>query len=181
VQDVLADLEAEDLKLGLDALGQVKVAELAGRDEISHAVRRLGAGACEQVEGGRPVPGRVGLPGEDADPGKQVTPGGARRGRGIGRHPAVAAVERPGFWPLVRPAGRWWIVARAGARPTIHYDGPKVGGGGVEGVEGADEDQALRHRAGDPGAVPEVAQAGVGLAGDNPGDLGVADALDLAE
>ena len=63
----------------------------------------------------------------------------------------------------------------------IHYDGPKAGGGGVEGVEGADKDQALRHRAGDPGAVPEVAQAGVGLAGDYAGDLGVADALDLAE
>jgi hypothetical protein len=66
-------------------------------------------------------------------------------------------------------------------RPTIHHDGPKVGGGGVEGVEGADEDQAFRDRAGDSGAVPEVAQAGVRLAGDYAGDLGVADALDLAE
>ena len=56
-----------------------------------------------------------------------------------------------------------------------------VGDGGVEGVEGADEDQALRDRAGGSGAVPEVAQAGVGLAGDDAGDLGVADALDLAE
>jgi hypothetical protein len=78
VQDVLADLEAEDLKLGLDALGQVKVAELAGRDEVRHAVRRLGAGAGEQVKGGRPVPGRVGLPGEHPDPGKQVPSGGFR-------------------------------------------------------------------------------------------------------
>jgi hypothetical protein len=32
VQDVLGDLEAEDLKLGFDALGQVKLAELAGGD-----------------------------------------------------------------------------------------------------------------------------------------------------
>jgi len=61
-----------------------------------------------------------------------------------------------------------------------------VGGGGgtggsIEGVEGADEDEAFRDRAGDSGAVPEVAQAGVGLAGDYAGDLGVADALDLAE
>jgi hypothetical protein len=59
--------------------------------------------------------------------------------------------------------------------------GGEAGGGGVEGVEGADEDQAFRDRAGDSGAVPEVAQAGVGLAGDYAGDLGVADALDLAE
>jgi hypothetical protein len=56
-----------------------------------------------------------------------------------------------------------------------------AGGGSVKGVEGADEDEAFRDRAGDSGAVPEVAQAGVGLAGDYAGDLGVADALDLAE
>jgi hypothetical protein len=97
VQDVLADLEAEDLKLGLDALGQVKVAELAGRDEISHAVRRLGAGACEQVEGGRPVPGRVGLPGQDADPRQQIPPGrsapGAADSDGAARGPMTPALR----------------------------------------------------------------------------------------
>ena len=52
---------------------------------------------------------------------------------------------------------------------------------GIEGVEGADEGQPLDDRAGDPGAVPEVAQARVGLAGDDALHLGVADALDLAE
>jgi hypothetical protein len=46
---VLAELEAEDFKLGLDAFGQVEVAELAGRDEVRHAVRRLGPGLGEQV------------------------------------------------------------------------------------------------------------------------------------
>jgi hypothetical protein len=71
---VLAELEAEDLKLGLDAFGQVEVAELAGGDEVRHAVRRLGAGLGEQVKCGRPVPGRVGLPGEHPDAGEQVPP-----------------------------------------------------------------------------------------------------------
>jgi hypothetical protein len=88
MQDVLADLEAEDLKLGLDALGHVKVAELAGGDEVRHAVAHfgidsLGAGLGEQVKAGRPVPRRGGLPGQDADPRQQVPPGRARRGRGV--------------------------------------------------------------------------------------------------
>jgi len=88
VQDVLAELEAEDLELGFDAFGQVEVAELAGRDEVGHAVAyfsvsRLGVGVGEQVQdGGRSGPGRGGLPGQDANPGQQVPPGRARRSRG---------------------------------------------------------------------------------------------------
>ena len=86
-QDVLAQLEAEDLEFGRDPLGQVEVAELAGRDEVGHAVPYFGvnwlrAALGEQVEGvGRPVPrtvpGRVGLPGQHADPGQEVPAGRA--------------------------------------------------------------------------------------------------------
>ncbi len=56
-----------------------------------------------------------------------------------------------------------------------------VGRRAVEGVEGAGEDEPLDDRAADPGPGPEVAEVGVGLAGDDAGDLGLADALDVGE
>ena len=51
---MLAGLEAEDLKLGCDPLGQVEVAELTGGDGVRHPVShfsadRLGADHGEQV------------------------------------------------------------------------------------------------------------------------------------
>ena len=54
-------------------------------------------------------------------------------------------------------------------------------GGAVEGVEGAGEDQPLGDRPADPGPGPEVAEVGVRLAGEDPGDLRFADALDVGE
>src|ERR1700722_4031224 len=92
------------------------------------------------------------------------TPTRARRSRRVGAGAAGSAGSAGG-----------------GATGGPGGGGGDRGGGGIEGVEGADEGQALYDRAGDPGPVPEVTQACVGLAGDDALHLGVADALHLAQ
>ena len=67
----------------------------------------------------------------------------------------------------------------AGDLPTApHRDGRAQP---VEGVEPARHDKPLGDGPGAPRAVPEVRQPGVGPAGDDPGSLGRADALDLGQ
>ena len=71
------------------------------------------------------------------------------------------------------------VAAGDGASPAY------VGAGGVPQpvgrVEATGQHQPLHDRAGDPRAVPEVAERVVGPGRDDPVDLGLADALDLRE
>ena len=48
-------------------------------------------------------------------------------------------------------------------------------------VEGTGQDETLRHRPGHVGALPEVGEAGVGLAGDDARDLEVGDAVHVGQ
>lgn len=66
-----ADIEAEDVELGGDALSRVQVAQLARRDKIRHAVIR--GLPAKQVQNGPASPPR--RPVKHPDPGKQVPPG----------------------------------------------------------------------------------------------------------
>ena len=89
---------------------------------------------------------------------------------------ALAALDRPG--PPIELGHLEQQVAPGDLPPSTTGHG---GTQAVERVEPPCDDEPLHHRPGHRGAVPEVRQRRVGPAGDDPGDLGVVDALDLGQ
>jgi hypothetical protein len=102
---VLADLEAEDLKLGFHAFGHVEVAKLACWHEVRHPVSGLGPNLGEQVKGRRASLFHRGLPGQHPNPRQQVSPGRTGRGRDLVPGCLLSARRTESAWG--RSRGIW--------------------------------------------------------------------------